>query len=254
MILDEKAASTADKTATQPGPSLAGGAHRLSGRALVGGLLIALATVGALLLSGAKEESLVPVVVATEVIEAGTPLGPDLLETVEMALPEALINNTFGQVDVLHGTVARSHLEPGDLIQRGSIITATAAQRLAAPAREISLRLESDRVVDGNLENGDRIDVLATYGTGASAYTVVVLSDAAVLSVRALDSSLGSSRTVVLTLALPSRADTVALAHAVDVANVTIVRTTTAEVDASELHPFQPSANAIETPNGSAAP
>lgn len=249
-MVDVETASGAELNATRhnDGPQLRRGSRLPSGRALVGGLLVALATIGAIVLSGSSEDAAISVVVAAKTIEAGTPLNAEVLEVVHMVLPEELVHNTFGQVDSLKGTVARSHLEPGDILQRGGTIAATAAQRLAAPTREVSLRLDADRVVDGNLENGDRIDVLATYGTGSGAYTVVVLTDAAVLAVRNLDSSLGASRSVVLTLALESRADTVALAHASDVANVTVVRTTTAERDVEVLEPFRPQSGHEVTP------
>lgn len=224
-----------------------------SGRALVGGLLVAGAAVGSIALStsgGGPAE--VTVVVADGTIEPGTGLGPGNLRLVEMALPAELLSGTYGDIPSLEGTVSRSRVADGELLQAGDVVESTAAQRAAAPAREFALRLDADRVVAGRLEPGDAVDVIATYGTGADAVTLVVLRDADVLSVQTSDEALGTSRSVLLTLALDDRASTVALAHAVDVAALNVVRTTTsAAEDGSGLEPYQPMTTATGSPESS---
>jgi Flp pilus assembly protein CpaB len=184
------------------------------------------------------------VVVASASIRPGDALGPENLTTRDLTLPGEVLATTYSNPSALEGTVARSHIEAGELLQRGSVVESTATQRAAAPSREVSLRIDSDRAVEGRMEPGDRIDVLATYGNGIDAVTLVVLTDAAVLSVSRSEGGVASARAVVLTLALDSRADTVALAHAVDNADVTVVRTTTATGDANEYDrgPYRPSA------------
>jgi hypothetical protein len=124
-------------------------------------------------------------------------------------------------------------------VQRGDVVESSGVQRAAAPAREFTLHLDADRVGGGGLEPGDVVDILATYGTGADAYSVVVLADASVIDARSTDDAIGSTRGVVVTLALSSRADTLALAHAVDVAQLRVVRTTTAVADADPPTTFR---------------
>ena len=141
-----------------------------SGRALVGGLLVAGAAMGSIAVSTAGgDEAAIPVVVADGALEPGARLGPDNLRVVEMALPEALVAGTYGDIPTLEGTVARSHVADGELLQSGDVVESTSAQRAAAPAREFALRLDADRVVAGRLEPGDAVDVIATYGTGTDA-------------------------------------------------------------------------------------
>lgn len=219
------------------------------GRAIVGGLLVSVAAVGSIALSQASTAPpTVPTVVATQAIAPWDPLGPDNLTIVEMALPDELASSTYADPASLSGTVSRSHLAPGEVLQNGDVVTATAAQRAAAPSREISLRIDLDRAVDGRLEAGDRVDVLATYGNGVDALTFVVLADAPVLSAARSEGGVGSSRTIVLTLALERQSDTIALAHAVDNADVTIVRTTTADgaSETTTVLPFRPNSSPQE--------
>lgn len=217
------------------------GRHRRplpSGRAVVGGLLVASAALGAVAIAtSGSGPATVPVVVADGTIEPGALLGPRSVRLVEMALPAELLASTFDDPAELEGTVSRSRLADGELLQDGDVVAATAAQRAAAPAREFSLRLDAHRVVAGRLDAGDTVDVLATYGNGADATTSVVLGDARVIAVETSDDRIAGSQTVLLTLALDAREDTVALAHAVDAASINVVRTTTATPD-EPVEPF----------------
>jgi Flp pilus assembly protein CpaB len=216
------------------------------GRALLGGLLIGVAMVAAVTLSrSVATPDTLPVVVAATAIRPGESLGPHNLLVRQLALPDDLVAGTYADPSALHGTVARSYVDAHEVVQRGSVIEASAAQRAAAPAREVSLRIDADRAVEGRLDAGDRVDVLATYGNGLDALTFVVLADAPVLSVARSEGGVTSSRSIVLTLALAHRADTVALAHAVDNADVTVVRTTTSGGSGHAiLAPFRPTVEA----------
>jgi len=244
----EQGRDTSTPAATSPrvtGRVLAARRRLPSGRAVVGGLLVALAAVGAIVVSTSSSgPPTVAVVVADTDITPGTALGPGVLRVESMALPDSVLRGTFDDVDELQGTVARSTLESGELLQRGDVIAASSAQRAAAPTREMSLHLASTRIGGGQLESGDRVDVLATYGAGDDAYTLVVLRDAPVISARASDDALGSARGITVTLGLATRDETVALAHAIDVAQLSVVRTTTAEPDPTPSQPFHPDAQA----------
>lgn len=224
-----------------------------SGRAMVGALLIAIAMVAAVGLSRASgAPATQPVLVASGAIAPFDTLGPHNLSVADLALPDEILDFTYSDPADLVGTVSRSHIAPGEILHPGDVVESTGAQRAAAPAREVSLRIDHDRAVDGRLDTGDRIDVLATYGNGVDALTFVVLADVPVLSVATADSRIGSSGTVVLTLALDRRRDTVALAHAVDNADLTVVRTTTATSDDSDVStpPFRPATTDASTTDG----
>ncbi len=217
---------------------------------MVGGLLVAGAMVGAVALSrtvGAPET--VSVVVASGSISPFDPLGTENLRVMQLAMPDQVLASTYSDPADLAGTVSRSHLQAGEVLHKGDVVESTRSQREAAPAREISLRIDADRAVDGRLETGDRVDVLATYGNGVDALTFVVLTDAPVLSVATIDSRIGSSGALVLTLALDDRSETVALAHAADNADLTVVRTTTAvppeatSPSTAQSSPFRPEAS-----------
>ena len=69
------------------------------------------------------------------------------------------------------------------------------------------------------------MDVLATYGTGGDAYTVVVVAGARVADRTTSAASLSDRGDEVVTLALPASADALAVAHAVNAGEVTLVRT-----------------------------
>lgn len=211
-----------------------------SGRAVVGGLLVALAAIATIVVSTSSSgPQPIDVVVADTDITPGTRLGPDVLRVEAMALPDALVDGTFDDANELIGTVARSTIGAGELLQVGDVVEASAAQRAAAPTREMSLHVDSTRIGGGQLESGDSVDVIATYGTGDDAFTTLVLRDARVVSVRTSDDAIGSARGVTLTLGLGSRDETMALAHAIDVAQLSIVRTTTADPDDDTVEVFR---------------
>lgn len=209
---------------------------------MLGGVLVALAMIGAVVVSRSSgAPAAVPTVVASTAIAPGESLGPHNLTVTPLALPDEVVDRTYADTDPLAGTVARSHLSEGDILQRGAVVESSASQRAAAPSHEVSLRIDLDRAVDGRLEPGDRIDVLATYGSGLDASTFVVLSDTHVLSATRAEGGVATGRTLTLTLALDTRADALALTHAVDNADITVVRTTTAVGERGDpAPPFRP--------------
>ncbi|CAN5159352.1 hypothetical protein BH18ACT4_BH18ACT4_14370 [soil metagenome] len=91
----------------------------------------------------------------------------------------------------------------------------------------MSFGVDADRALNGHLEPGERVDVIVTYSSGSEAYTEVVVAGAAVVESDEGDGgALRTSGRIVLTLALPEGSDVLALAHAVRVGDVTVVRTT----------------------------
>jgi len=192
------------------------------GRAVVGGLLVALAAVGVFAAwTGATDEPTRPVVVARGDVRPGDVLDPADLEVRELDIPDALASSAYSDPAGLVGAVAVAPLAEGDLVQHSAVVERAAGAEGAAA--ELSFAIDSDRAVDGRLQVGERVDVLATFGTGIDAETEVVVQGAQVLSATRDDRGVGAVR-LVLTLGLDGD-DVVALTHAVRAGEVTVVRT-----------------------------
>lgn len=162
------------------------------------------------------------VVVATAAVAPGSVIPAGAVRVERAELPEPTAARTFAHPDDVAGAVALAPIEPGEVVQRSAVLPPGGA----APAgRTLAFALDRSRALNGELRPGERVDVLATYGTGETATTAVVAASATVVALDAGDAAtVGSTSTVVLTLA-PERPDEVlALAHAVETAGVTVVR------------------------------
>lgn len=199
-----------------------------NGRAVVGALLVTAAAV--VVFAGAVGRDDAPgseVVVARTAIPIGHELGPDDLETVRAELPDRLLGHTYGAVDDAVGSIALAPLVPGELLQ-GSQVAPADDPTGRGPV--FSFPIERDRAVDGQLRAGEHIDVLATYGSGSDAYTVVLARGATVDAISdGGGSGLGASGTVTLTVGVESEDAVLDLAHAAQVASLTVVRTSAAD-------------------------
>jgi pilus assembly protein CpaB len=195
-----------------------------SGRAVAGGFLMALAALGVFVAArgaGARPTQNY-VVVAHEVI-AGTTLTDDDLTFAALDLPGSLASHAFTSRSSVVGQVAIAHLSAGDLVQSSVVVAGDAAdQRM-----QLSIPVERARALDGLLEPGERVDVLATYPGDASGETIVVARGA---EVRRVDngsrSALSASDNTVLVLAVDDPDAALAVAHASQAGKVTIVRAT----------------------------
>lgn len=194
---------------------------------MAGGLLVATAAVGIFAAyqgaSGATSDSFV---VVRSDLPIGTPLTEEVLELSALDLPSASAERAYRDPSELVGQVTVAPLADGDLVQASSVVEGGAG----VPAHELSFALDTDRVVNGRLDPGERVDVLVTYGSGLDAYTEAVTRDARVVEVDGRDGGTfsASSRTV-LTLALDQPGDVLLLTHAVRAGEVTVVRTTFAD-------------------------
>lgn len=217
----------------RPAPTVAGpgtnGARPLrrrralpGGRAVVGGFLVALAAVG--IFAGyttATADTREPWLVARQDLPLGHRITRADLATLPIDLPGLLRSRSYRDAGQLVGSVVIGPVAKGELIQSSDVLAGTGA---AGPERQISFPVESARAVDGRLRKGEFVDVLATYGTGAEGYTVVVVRSARVADRHESRSSLADSGDEVVTLAVPTTGDTLAVAHAVDAGTVTLVR------------------------------
>jgi hypothetical protein len=121
------------------------------------------------------------------------------------------------------GQVVLVPLEPGDLLNR----TQVADGGGVADAQMLSFALPRRSAVAGTLRAGERVDVLATYGSGEGAYTAYIVRGVPVLRVSAPDGGpLGDASEVLLTVAVGALEDVQALGHAVTTAELLVTRST----------------------------
>ncbi|MBK9181094.1 MAG: hypothetical protein IPM45_16315 [Acidimicrobiales bacterium] len=211
--------------------------RRPSGRAVLGGLLVAVSAVGIFLAAGGRGTPGQPYVVAARSLPPGTLLRASDLVTARLDLPRGFDGRVFADTAALEGAVTVAPLAAGDLVQASSVVAG------AAPGSyELSLALDGDRAVDGRLAPGDRVAVVATYGTGDGAYSLTVVERALVVGVDSLDGSLGGAGSTV-TLALPAAADGVAVAHAARAGEVTLLRATAAPAGDRATPSYRPDPN-----------
>ncbi len=207
-------------------------------RAAVGGLLVAVAAVGlfaAALGAGSAAESYV---VARRSLAPGARLAADDLRTQPLALPDPQRRRAFEDPAALVGAVVLAPLEPGELVQASAV----ADGRAAVDAQELSFRVDTAMV--GDLRPGERIDVLGTFGSGADAITAVVARHAAITGVDRAPALVTDGSTV-LTVALESDEDALALAHGVALAKLAVVRSGPASSASTDASPYRgPAASA----------
>lgn len=191
------------------------------GRAVVGGFLVALAAVGIFTAyTTATADQREEYLVASRDLTLGHRLTEADLAPMPMELPHDLQGRSYQDPSLLVGAVVIGPVAKGELLQASDVV----ARPGSAVGRELSFPIESARAVDGQLKRGELVDVLASYGTGTDAYTVMVMRGARVVDRSRPDRSLGGDADEVVTLAVPSRADALAMAHAVNAGAVTLVR------------------------------
>ena len=191
-------------------------------RAVVGGLLVAAAAVG--MFAAASRSAGGPTdsyVVARHDLAAGTRLEPSDLELVPMELAPAVRARAFDRAQPLVGATLVSPLGAGELVQSSAVV----ARKGDTASRELSFTLERGRVGTG-IKQGERADLTATYGTGNDAFTVVVVRQALLVAIDRPRTASGDSGPATVTVAVDDPADTLALAHALQLGKVTLVRAT----------------------------
>jgi Flp pilus assembly protein CpaB len=191
---------------------------------VVGGFLIALSALGIYVAwSVAAGSPTTSYVVARHDVAVGTRLTAADLTTAPMELPPSLARTgAFARSTALVGATTVGPIRAGELVQAGDVVR-TSSQ---PDALELAFAVEPARAVGGSLRPGERVDVLATFGSGATAYTVTVVRQAQVLDVGADGSGLGAGRSLVVRLAVATSDEALALAHAVNAGDVTLVRAT----------------------------
>lgn len=188
-------------------------------RAVVGGFLVAVAAVGTFAVAaGAGDERRVGYVVARDDLAVGRRITADDLALAPIDAPPFVAERAFRRTDDVVGAVVVGPVARGELVQAGSVL------RDAPEGRQVSFPVEAARALDGNLQPGEAVDVLVTYGTGEHAKTAVVARRARVVRLRRPSGTLSDGRTVVVTVAVDTDDQAAAVAHAAGAGTVTIVR------------------------------
>jgi len=189
-------------------------------RAVVGGLLVAASAVGLFAAaSGSGNGPTHSYVVARHNLAVGTRLDVSHLELVPMELAPGVRARVFDTSELLLGTTLVAPVAAGELVQASAVV----ARRGDSASRELTFTLERGRLGPG-VKHGERADLLATYGTGNDAFTTVVVRQAVLLGIERPRT--GDSGPTTVTVAVDDGADALALAHALQLGKITVVRAT----------------------------
>lgn len=187
-------------------------------RAVVGGMLVALAGVGTFVswqqASGSPEHSYA---VAGEALAPGDPVTADTVRFVPIDLPAGVAAAAFDSPADLEGRVLVAPVGDGQLLQLGAVSDQVGGE----PAAEVSITLGRDLAVDGRLRPGDTVDVYATEDE-----TSLAAMGLRVVAVTEAGGSFGDGSELTVTLALTDHADGAPIIQAAREGQVTLVRTT----------------------------
>lgn len=192
-----------------------------SGRAVAGGLLVALAALGAYL--AATRDGGGPstrYVVAREAVVPGQQLSAVDVELVAIDLPPAQARVALRDLAAVEAAVALGPIAGGGIVTQADLAPA----EQAGAYRELALSLPRARALDGALVVGDRVDVVAT----ADGTSAAVVQHALVLAVGGDGGGALGGGDVVVTLALEDPDAALRTAHAGAAAEVTLLRSTRA--------------------------
>lgn len=192
------------------------------GRAILGGLLVAAAVVGLFYASTRTDTGPAQSwVVARHALAPGARLTAADVRTVPIDLPTDVAARAFSNPAELVGATLIAPLGRGDLVQASAVV----AKPSGPVSRELTFAVSRATLGD-SLEQGERVDVVATYGTGADAFSTVVLRQVLVVNLDRGRDRVGDEGGATMTVAIDEPADAVAFAHAVQVAKLTVVRAT----------------------------
>lgn len=218
------------------------------GRAVVGGFLVALAAVGVFAgYTSATADTREPYLVARQDLALGHRITKADLGTLPMDLPSLLRSKVYRDPSQLLGALVIGPVSKGELVQSSNVLS----RDQSTDDRLISFPIESARAVNGQLRRGEFVNVVATYGTGADGYTAAVVQGARVADRSITRGSLSDRGTEVITLAVATPDDTLAVAHAISAGTVILVRVPAAGAGEPAVTPtYQPT----PTPAAGASP
>lgn len=189
-----------------------------SGRAVIGGLLMALAAIGTFLAyAGASADDSIDVLIATRDLRSGELLTAQDVELVPVELPSG-VRGLFGATDAAVGRRMVAPVDAGEFLLASATVVPTDGEETL----EVAVALPGTRAA-GRLRAGDRVDVFSTW---SGEVTELIAVDARVLEVRGGESALGGGETVVVRLAVNDFAQVEALVHAQAAGDLTMIRAT----------------------------
>ena len=168
-------------------------------RAVVGGFLVAAASVGtfaAYTTAGSGPDH--AFVVLTRDISTGERLSAGDVSLVPGDLPAEQRGTVLTDLDVATGAVAVSPLRQGQLLATSDVVKLAGVDGRG----QLSIPVEPARANNGQLTPGELVDVIATSTAAGSTSTETIAADAVVVRVFTGDQSLGSTSSVVVTLSL----------------------------------------------------
>ena len=187
-----------------------------SGRAVIGGLLMAVAAVGTFLAyTHATADDTVGVLIATHDLRAGALITAADIELVPVHLPNE-VRGLFGSVEAAVGRRIVAPVDAGEFLQA----SATIAPIDGDETLELAVALPASRAV-GHLVPGERVDVFSTWG---GSVTELIAVDARVLEVTGGGGTLGGGELVTIRLALADFHQVEALVHAQSAGDITMIR------------------------------
>jgi Flp pilus assembly protein CpaB len=193
------------------------------GRAVVGGLLVAIAAVGVFAtVSGAGDGPSTEYVVAATALPAGRVIGPDDLTTVALDLPPGQARAAYRDPPSLIGKLVLAPVGEGELVQASAI-----GQSVADGVPSVAMSLPAAAALGGDLRPGDLVDAYVTYGSDLDATTQLVAASAPVVTVSSpSDDTVGEAGHVQVRLAVADPQDRIELVNAVNAGSVTLVAVT----------------------------
>lgn len=188
-----------------------------SSRAVIGGLLMAVAAVGTFLAyAGATADDSVEVLIATRDLRPGQVLGSGDVQMVPVDLPDD-VRGLFGAMDAAVGRQVVAPIDSGEFVQASSTVEALDG----AEALEVAVALPGSRAV-GRLVAGERVDVFSTWG---GSVTELIAVDARVLEVGGTGgTALAGGELVTVRLALAEFDQVEAIVHAQAAGDLTMIR------------------------------
>ena len=193
------------------------------GRAVVGGLLVAVSLIAIFAgYLGATSDAQVLFAVARNDLTVGDVIAPGDIAMVPMDLPADITGSrAFTDPDALIGATVLGPIAKGELVQAAAVLR---REGDGTNGPQVSVALPSSRAVGGSLVPGELVDVLATYGTGVDAYTLTVVREARVVRVDEAGGALSDGASLVVTLEVSTHDDARAISHSSSAAEVSVVR------------------------------
>lgn len=214
------------------------------GRAVTGGLLMAIAAIGVFVAyADATSAPSVDVVVATRALRIGEMVTADDLRVVQGDLPDAVRRTAFEDPSELIGRVVLGPIGADEVIHGASLTD----DRAAAPVHEVAVTLPRDQIAVGRLKPGERVDVFVT----TDERTASVVRGAQVVQIADDgDGSLTSAREITLVVAVPTGDAVAALVHALRSGDVTVVRSTLDQASTSDELVYTDPGDGEDEPDG----